>query len=396
VFKDDGTTITVTTATAPPTGLDFRVETKRIYRAVTAASLTSFFFVAEIALTQSDYVDELTDDELGEELETDDWDLPPENLRGILALPNDIYVGFTANQICFSEQGRPHAWPVRFRLNTDFPIVAIGNVDTTVIAATEKFPYLATGNAPDAYSMTKLEFPQGCVSKRGTVYLRAWGWCYPSPDGYVAVAGTGQARLVTEQLFSRREWQEINPSTLIAREHDDYLFAFYEKADGTKEGMMIEAKTEGFGKVTLAFHPTAMFVDPVTDKLYLVLDENNPPTTHGTPNTNQVVADGITIHAFDSYEGGSPSLTARLPFYWRGRLHQLDRETCFKIASVNALDYDDLTMLLIGDGSVFDSLQVENGREFTVVETDVEDIEIALSGTSRVCSVDVAEDVDEL
>lgn len=396
VFKDDGTTVTVTTSTAPPSGLDWRVETKRIYRAVTTASVTTFLFVAEIPLTQADYVDTLTDEQLGEELESDDWDLPPENLRGILALPNDVYCGFAGNQICFSVQGRPHAWPVRFRLNTDFPIVAIGNVDTTVIAATEKFPYLATGNAPDAYSMTKLELPQACVSKRGCVYLRGWGWCYPSPDGLVAVAGTGQARIITEQLFSRRDWQAINPSTLIAREHDDRLFAFYVKEDGTKEGMMIEAKEQGFGKVTLAFHATAMHVDPVTDKLYLVLDANNPPTTHGTPGTNQVNPDGATIYAWDSYEGGSPSLTPLLPYYWKGMLHQLPRETSLRVAAIYALDFDDLTFVFIADGLTRHTEQVADASEFLLPPLDALAVEFALSGTSRVTSLDVAEDVDEL
>lgn len=396
VFKDDGTTVTVTTSTAPPSGLDWRVETKRLYRSVTVASVTTFFFVAEIPLTQADYVDTLTDEQLGEELESDDWDLPPENLRGILALPNDVYAGFAGNQLCFSVQGRPHAWPVRFRLNTDFPIVAIGNVDTTVIAATEKFPYLATGNAPDAYSMTKLELPQACVSKRGCVYLRGWGWCYPSPDGMVAVAGTGQARIITEQLFSRRDWQEINPSTLIAREHDDRLFAFYVKEDGTKAGMMIEAKEQGFGKVTLAFHATAMHVDPVMDKLYLVLDANNPPTTHGTPGTNQVNPDGLTIYAWDSYEGGSPSLTPLLPYYWRGMLHQLPRETSLRVAAIDALDFDDLTFVFIADGQTIHTEQVTDAREFLLPAFDPLSVEFALSGTSRVTALDVAEDVDEL
>lgn len=396
IIRDEGTAVTVTTATAPPSGLDWRVETKRIYRSVTTAGVTTFLFVAEIPLAQADYVDTLTDEQLGEELESDDWDLPPENLRGILALPNDVYAGFAGNQLCFSVQGRPHAWPVRFRLNTDFPIVAIGNVDTTVIAATEKFPYLATGNAPDAYSMTKLELPQACVSKRGCVYLRGWGWCYPSPDGLVAVAGTGQARIITEQLFSRRDWQAINPSTLIAREHDDRLFAFYVKEDGTKEGMLIEAKEQGFGKVTLAFHATAMHVDPVTDKLYLVLDANNPPTTHGTPGTNQVNPDGATIYAWDSYEGGSPSLTPLLPYYWKGMLHQLPRETSLRVAAIDALDFDDLTFVFIADELTRHTEQVTDAREFLLPPFDALNVEFALSGTSRVTSLDVAEDVDEL
>ena len=60
-------------------------------------------------LATADYTDTIPDSQLGEELESTDWDLPPDDLRYILALPNGIMCGFFANQLCFSAQGRPHA-----------------------------------------------------------------------------------------------------------------------------------------------------------------------------------------------------------------------------------------------------------------------------------------------
>jgi hypothetical protein len=229
ILRPDGVSVTVTTPTSVPTGTSslFGIDTKRIYRAVTGNTGTIFRFVAEIPLTQADYVDTLADTELGDPLESDDWDLPPDDLEGILALPNGIMVGFRRNQLCFSVQNRPHAWRVADRLNTDTDIVGIGNIDNVVVIGTNSFPYLAFGNDPAAYSMTKLEVPQACVSKRSFAYLTGIGVVFASPDGLIAVAGTGQVRNLTETIFDRHQWQDIDPTTIIGVSHDDVYHFFH-------------------------------------------------------------------------------------------------------------------------------------------------------------------------
>lgn len=229
VLRPDGVSVTVTTPTDVPTGTDpeFGITTKRIYRAATGNTGTIFRFVAEIPLGQADYVDVLADTELGDPLESDDWDLPPIDLEGILALPNGIMVGFRRNQLCLSAQNHPHAWPVKFRLNTDTDIVGIGNIDNTVVIGTKSFPYLAFGNDPASYSMSKLEVPQACVSKRSFAYLTAIGVVFASPDGLIAVAGTGQVRNLTEMIFTRKQWQALDPGTIIGVAHDDVYHFWY-------------------------------------------------------------------------------------------------------------------------------------------------------------------------
>lgn len=229
IARADGVAVVVTTPTAPPTGYasDYGIERKRIYRAVTGATGTVFRFVAELPLSQADYEDTLSDVQLGEVLQTELFALPPDDLRGILALPNGIMVGFSKNQLCFSAQNYPHAWPVEYRLNTDTAIVGIGNIDNTVVIGTEAFPYLATGNDPAAYSMSKLEVPQACVSKRSFAYLTGLGVVFASPDGLLAIGGNGQVRNLTSGVFTRRQWQALQPETLVAVAHDDTYFFSY-------------------------------------------------------------------------------------------------------------------------------------------------------------------------
>src|SRR4030095_12924540 len=105
------------------------------------------------------------------------------------ALPNNCMAGFFRNQLCFSAQGFPHAWPVKYRKTTDTDIVAINNIDTTVVVGTKSFVYTATGSSPDAYSMSKPGEAQSCCSKRGMVYLDGVGVVFPSPDGWQRCAG---------------------------------------------------------------------------------------------------------------------------------------------------------------------------------------------------------------
>lgn len=229
VLRPVGVAITVATPTDVPTGIDssWHIETKTIYRSVTGASGTIFRFVAEIPLAQAEYVDNIPDTELGEELESEGWELPPVDMKGILALPNGTMAGVSKNQLCLSAQNRPHAWPLRNRYTVDTDVVAIGNIDTTVVLGTEAFPYLAIGTSPGDYSMTKLEVPQACVSKRSLAYLIGFGVVFASPDGLIAIAGNGNVQNLTRGLFTRKQWQALVPESILGIAHDDVYHFFY-------------------------------------------------------------------------------------------------------------------------------------------------------------------------
>lgn len=400
IFKDDGTTVTVTTATSPPTGLDYYIETKRIYRAVTTAAGTDFLLVAEIPLSQADYDDTLEDSALGEVLPSTDWALPPDNLRGILALPNEIYVGFTqdGNELCLSAQGFPHAWPINYRLRTDEPIVAIGNVDAVVVIATKEFPYTASGTVPENYSMTKAEVKQGCVSKRGCLYLKGFGWIYPSPDGFVAVAGVGQPQLITQHLFTRKEWQALAPETMICDSHDNRAFCFYE-VGGIKKGMMIDATEGAFGKVTLGFHAKAMYSWARTDTLYLVMDENQVPIGESPSMVGQLIPNEQTVYAFDS-DNVATGLTGQLPCRWVSKQWPM-RGDIPRMCRVYATDYSDIRLQVYADGVLYRTVDIADSDPFTIPKEPnggpppQEYFQFALAGTSAVQSIEFGYDADD-
>lgn len=230
VLRPDGIAITVTTPTDVPTGIDssWHIETKSIYRSVSGATGVIFRFVAEIPLSQAEFVDNIPDTELGDELESEGWALPPVGMRGILALPNGTMAGFVDNQVCLSAQNRPHAWPLANRYTIDAPVVAIGNIDTTLVIGSQSFPYLAIGTTPGEYSMTKLEVPQACVSKRSLAYLTGFGVIFASPDGIIAISGNGSVQNLTSGVFTRKQWQALVPESILGIAHDDVYHFFYD------------------------------------------------------------------------------------------------------------------------------------------------------------------------
>jgi len=391
VKRNINSSVVVTTPTFVPTGLDeYNIEKKRIYRAVTGSTGTVYRFVAETDLSTAEFVDNLPDAELGEELETDGWDLPPNDLRNILALPNGIMVGSSGNQLCFSESGHPHAWKVANRLPTDTDIVALGNVDTTVFLGTQSHVYTASGTAPDAYSMSKPGSPHACTSRRSLAYLTNVGVLFAGPDGVMLSAGATQVENLTAMIFTREQWQALDPTSILGIAHDETYFFFWD--NGTdKGGYALEPGPNGYGLISLGMHATALYTDPVEDKLYLVLDEYDEPTDDLlTVTPEAIIADGLHLYAWNS--DGEP-----MPYRWRGKLWLLPMESAFQMAKVKAADYDAIALHVYGDGTEVMAVQVSDKNEFTMPMTQAYDAaEIEIVGTSRVRTVQLVQDPEEL
>jgi hypothetical protein len=246
--------------------------TKRIYRTLTTASGTEYHYVVTLAGTASTYSDTMSDEDiaLAEVLPSAKWLMPPANMKGIVILPNGIACGFFGNEVCFAEPFKPYAWPAAYRQPYDQDIVAIGITGTTLVGMTEGNPFTITGVEPVTMGggMEKLAVAWPCMSKRGVASF-AFGVGYPAPQGLVIIGMSSD--VVTKDLFTQKEWAELNPATFIAATGDNRYYAGHEVAGSSL--MFVIDKAEAASFITVNQGITAIWTDPATGKLYVAINK---------------------------------------------------------------------------------------------------------------------------
>lgn len=236
---------------------------RRIYRSVAGTSGTPYLFVAELAIATTNYTDTKTADQLGEQLPSLTYAMPPAALSGLVAMPGGVMAGFVGRDLYFSEPYKPHSWPVNYSMTVDYEIVALGVFDTTLLVLTEGNPVLVSGSDPSNYTMVKADIPQACVSKRSVVDIGG-GVAFASPDGLFMIGG-GNSRNLTEAHFSRKEWQALRPSELSGYLIDGRYIGF-----NSTSGFILDLMTGDLE--TLDWTASAGFYDPIRDALFLVVN----------------------------------------------------------------------------------------------------------------------------
>jgi hypothetical protein len=265
-----GATVTVSAFSAAPT-TGYNITHRRIYRTITGASTVIYSFVAEIPVATSSYVDNKLVTELGSELPSLFWEPPPDDLKGLVAMPNGILAGFKGNQVWFSEPYYPHAWPAQYMLTVDFNIVGLGVYQQTLVVLTTSFPYLISGVSPISMSQQKLPIPQPCVSKK-SIASDQYGVLYASPNGLVSI-GAGTQDVITVPLYTRDEWQELNPYTLVGMIYNNMYLGFYTQVTTTRAIVLSRGDIPPL--VELDFPARSVFVDRSTADIFAISNVDN-------------------------------------------------------------------------------------------------------------------------
>jgi hypothetical protein len=138
------------------------------------------------------------------------WTPPPENLQGILSMPNGMAVGFKGNEVWFCEPYHPHAWPSIYTITTEFPIVGIGVIGQSAVICTSGTPYVATGTHPAQMSLQKTLYPAPCAS-RGSILSADQGVYYSAQNGLMLVKADGSVTNTTELWITRDKWNTLAP-----------------------------------------------------------------------------------------------------------------------------------------------------------------------------------------
>ena len=413
-----GQTVTVSSLPTPPAGRG--VNRFRIYRSQTSlAGVTELFFVAEIPSTATSYVHNLATAPIQEPIASVDYDPPPANLAGLTAMANGFFAAFVGKEIYFSEPFVPHAWPQKYTLLVDHPIVALVSFGTSVAILTTGTPYIAQGAHPDAMSLAKMEGALPCLSGAGAVDIGSAA-AYPSHSGLVHIS-TGSTALASRNLFARGDWLALGPDSFFAALFDGrYYFAHayatilmfdgglvatdFASADLLTGGGVApdatRAPVNGGNPATSVNIASLGMIDMTGEQPFFTRTDQmaslNPTALHVDDEDGflYILSNGQDVYQFD------PPFGAAVEMGWRSKVYDAGRHTNFAAIRIQSDDAPSeqaqLMASIYADGRMVAQTTVFNEAARLPGDFEARRWEIEVKGTASVRSISMATTMDEL
>ena len=371
---DRHTDQTVTLDFPPVPSGDYNFLYKRVYRTDAGGS---YRFVQNVPIYQDTFTDTVSDLNLREEIPTVKNDAPADDatadhkdgpLLGLVAMPNGILAGFSGQTVSFSEAFQPHAFPDEYKLTVKSDIVALSPLNTGLLVLTKGKPAIVQGLDPSSMSMMEIDSSLSCMSKRSVVDMGEFT-IYSSPDGLVMATDSG-LKLITEQTFTRDQWQAFGPSSIKGYLWEGQYIGFYSHG-GVSKGFIFDPRGGKNGYTDLDFYATAGYNDLEDDSLYLVV--------------------GGALVKFA--EGSTPQ-----SFVWRGKKFYTPRPINPAVAKVDCDGYSpNPTFKLYADGELKHTQTVTNSNTFRLPSGyKAHEFEIELAGSVSINEVCVYESAEEL
>lgn len=245
-------------------------------------------------------------------LQTDEYDPPPSNMQGLVSLQNDFLAGFVANEVYFSEIGRPHAWPESYKVTLEHNIIALAAVGGALFVATDAYPYIINGSDPaTGLNVQRIDLNFPCTNAKSVVVME-YGVVYATYEGLAVYSPFG-TQLITKYNFDDDSWgQALDPKTVVGEFFGSKYIGSHASGGFTFEvnknsggifttfggnigyllqqngGQILQQTNSGILLNLINFVDfTASYFDSVNYKLYFALgteiylfdDLNQPPTT---------------------------------------------------------------------------------------------------------------------
>jgi hypothetical protein len=346
--------------TSPPTGR--YISKWRIYRSNTGASDSAFQFLAEGVITTLTRTDTAKSSDLQEVISSLTWAEPPSNLQGLTGMPNGVMAGFFGNTVAFCEPYIPYAWPVVYQISTEHPIVAMASFGQTLVVGTRGSPYYISGADSASMSAVKMDSRQSCVSARSMISVDG-GVIYASPDGLCLASGQG-IQVITQGIYTREDWQALNPSSLFCAFHDGVVY--FHGSTGVTYSLNIST-----GKLSVVSigAPTTLYVDNITDKIYAASGAN-------------------VVSLFTN--------TTKRTGTWKSGIFVLPRPLGFAWLTIESDFATPLTVKWYGDGVLRYTATVSSRTPVRLPAGEFLEHELEISGTSRWNSLTIASSTAEL
>lgn len=288
---------------------------KRIYRTVGETN-EDYKFVAEIDVATTTYADSIPASTVAKNgsNRTAGWLTPPRNAHSLIDLANGAHAVLAGNELCISVPYEPHAYPIKNRYSFPAKGIALIEADNNgIIILTDGKPYLCSATVPEAASLDPAGKVAPCLARLGVVDTGD-GAIYPGHDGLYMISSAG-ARNLTENLYTQKEWEELNPSTFRAAFNSDGYYAVHSNGEGLPDSVWF---------IDIAEPDSSVDFDEEADVLY-----DNPVDKH------LYVGIGNKIYLWDGDEAN------RKTMYWRTKDFELPAPKSFACAQVKA-KYDDI------------------------------------------------------
>lgn len=256
----------------------------RVYKVLSGTQSGQMQFVKEFDLSgstspvASGYSIAVRDEDAGEVMP--EIEAPPADLVNIVPVPGAFYAGFSpskAKTVCFSDVNLLYSWPEAYRYDIEDNIVALAVTSNSVFALTDGWPYVLSGTAPEAMTVAKLATAAACVSARSVCVFRNAVF-FASNLGLMAIANSADegtiVQNVTEAMFTKEQWQALNPATCRVGHHKGRLFAYFDRRDGGREGFTFNF-AEGLAVAVTQHDEIArcLATDVREDRMYFVREE---------------------------------------------------------------------------------------------------------------------------
>jgi hypothetical protein len=237
---------------------------------------TLYHDVSELATSTARYwgdgsysfTDDFDSTLLFDTLFTDDYDPPPEDLQGLTAVQNNILIGFTGNQLCFSEPGVPHAWPAKYRLTFESEIVGVASVGGYILVLTERYPYQVSGNNPATMAFARIDTLYPCLSKRSIVNM-GYGVAYATHGGMAVYNPAAGMDILTRLVHDWDTWEStLDPSTIVGKFYNGKYFGSH----ATNSFIFERDDRIGGFFVGVNYRFTAAYFDSITNDFYYIGD----------------------------------------------------------------------------------------------------------------------------
>ena len=303
----------------------------RIYRTETGTDgSVGFFFVVELPIATLTYADTVSEDIVAnsEQLQSTDWAPPPADLKGMVSMPNGMVAGWRANELWFCEPYHPHAWPVKYMLGVESPIMGLGTIDQNCMVLTSGQPYVATGVDPSVMTLKKVQPLEPCVSP-GSIVQTPNGVLYASNNGLILIGPSGGSNQ-TYDVIRKDEWLRLfNLTTLQASFFMNGYYCYSSAIDGVFQTDTFQMDTfqgENFFATQIGAHISQ---DPRLG--YMTLTCTSP--TYNVM-TDLWTGETFVVRAGQVFHVDRRQYDPKQSYTWRSKIVQLPYKDNFSAAKI--------------------------------------------------------------